>query len=332
MSTRCTESAIARSAGKPGRKNCGACHFKGGGGNNVKHGDMEKALAKPEFALDVHMSAEGQDFSCQECHVTEAHDIQGNVMMASPSGYNHLECTSCHEGDFHEKKILNWHNKSVACQVCHIPEFARANPTKTWWDWSTAGTKTENVKDEYGMDTFMKKKGTFEWGKNVAPTYAWYNGVSGQYMLGDEMNPTQVTKLNWPAGNKADPKAKITPFKVMAGKQPYDKQQKILAVPKLFGKTGFWKNGFDWNSSIEQGMKSVGLEFSGEYGFAETEAWWRVNHMVAPAEDALNCKACHATDGASRMDWKALGYEEDPAHKRGTSRYELKNAYDDVDL
>ena len=32
-------------------------------------------------------------------------------------------------------------------------------------------------------------------------------------------------------------------------------------------------------------MKSAGLEYSGEYGFAETESWWKINHMVAPKEE-----------------------------------------------
>jgi len=323
---------LVRTVGMPSRANCGACHFSGGGGNNVKHGDMEKALADPSFALDVHMSADGQDFSCQECHTTTDHDIQGNAMFASPSGYNHLECTSCHDEDVHEKRILNWHGKSLACQTCHIPEFARAAPTKTWCVWSTAGTNTENVKDEYGKDTFVKKKGTFKWEKNVVPSYAWYDGVSSQYVLGEAMNPDGVTHLNMPKGTRLDAKAKIYPFKVMRGKQPYDKVNKVIVVPKLFGKTGFWKNGFDWNDAIAQGMKASGMEYSGEYGFAATESYWKVNHMVAPATAAVQCTACHAEEGNTRMDWKALGYEGDPAHHRGYSRFELEEAYRDVNM
>ena len=324
--------STARTVGVPSRHNCGACHFAGGGGDNVKHGDLDKSLLKPALSLDVHMSPDGEDFSCQECHTTEAHDISGNAMFVSPGGNNHFECTSCHDDDVHEKRILNWHNKSIACQTCHIPTYARQNPTKMWWDWSTAGSDQAAAKDEFGKPTFVKKKGTFTWDKNVVPTFAWYDGVSGQYILGDAMNPNAVTKLNWPQGDRLDHKAKIYPFKVMKGKQPYDKVANIIAVPKLFGKTGFWKNGFDWNSALEQGMKSVGMEYSGEYGFAETEAWWRINHMVAPKEDALNCKACHSKEGNTRMDWKALGYETDPSRKRGISRYDLKEAYEDVKL
>ena len=321
---------IARTVGKPDRHNCGACHFNGGGGDNVKHGDLDKSLLKPDRSLDVHMSPDGEDFSCQECHTTEHHDISGNAIFVSPSGNNHLDCTSCHDGDVHEKRILNWHTRTVACQTCHIPSFARKDPTKMWWDWSTAGGDQPETTDEFGKHTYLKKKGTFRWETNVIPTYTWYNGVSSQYLLGDPVSTDGVNKLNMPQGDRLDTKARIYPFKVMKGKQPYDKKNNYLVVPKLFGKTGFWKT-FDWNDAISQGMKSVNLDYSGEYGFVETEAWWRINHMVAPKEDALNCKSCHATDGTGRLDWKALGYKADPAHERGTARYQLKKVYEDLD-
>ena len=55
--------------GKPGRENCGSCHFYGGGGDGVKHGDLDSSLKRPSRELDVHMDAEGlklrlHDLSC----------------------------------------------------------------------------------------------------------------------------------------------------------------------------------------------------------------------------------------------------------------------------
>jgi hypothetical protein len=58
-------------------------------------------------------------------------------------------------------------------------------------------------------------------------------------------------------------------------------------------------------------MTEAGLSFSGEVGFAETIMYWRLNHMVVPADQALNCNDCHTKEGG-RLDWKALGYEGDP--------------------
>lgn len=322
--------SLARSVGLPERKNCGICHFYGGGGNNVKHGDLEEALLSPPRELDVHMSPEGQDFTCQECHTTRAHVIAGNAMFDSPGGKHHLECTSCHEEDLHPKRILNWHTKTVACQTCHIPLFARQAPTTVWWDWSTAGSGQQAAVDSLGMRLFDDKKGTFRWAKDVMPSYAWYNGRAGQYTLGNTIEPDGVTHLNWLQGNRLDPRAKIYPFKVMRGRQPYDKDARILVVPKLYGEGGLWSNGYDWKAAIARGMEAVGLSFSGKYGFAETSAYWKINHMVAPAEQALKCVACHAPDGHGRLDWTELGYSGDPAKQRGVSRYELKSAYQDV--
>ena len=61
----------AQSVRNPGRDNCGKCHFDGGGGNNVKHGDLDESLLFPSDSLDVHMGGHG--FVCTDCHRTEDH-------------------------------------------------------------------------------------------------------------------------------------------------------------------------------------------------------------------------------------------------------------------
>lgn len=300
---------VAKNVGKPSRANCGACHFFGGAGDNVKHGDLDTSMTKPTRDYDVHMGVDGLNFSCQSCHKTERHSIKGNAMVASPGGQNRVSCTDCHKADLHRESLLNKHTDRVACQTCHIPTFAKALPTKVFWDWSTAGKDQEIVKDQYGMPTYDKMKGNFTWAKDIIPTYAWYNGKAGVYLLGDKMDPTKVTKLNWPMGERKDRDSKIYPFKVHKGKQIYDKKNKYFIVPKLFGPGGYWAT-YDWNKAAEAGMKSVNLPYSGEYDFAQTEMYWRINHMVVPAKQALGCMDCHGDKG--RMDWKSLGYKGDP--------------------
>lgn len=59
---------VAQKVGKTSRDTCGACHFNGGGGNAVKHGDLDTSLEAPDKALDVHMDATGLNFSCATCH------------------------------------------------------------------------------------------------------------------------------------------------------------------------------------------------------------------------------------------------------------------------
>ena len=38
---------VAQNVGKPSRFNCGTCHFYGGGGDAVKHGDLDSSMEYP---------------------------------------------------------------------------------------------------------------------------------------------------------------------------------------------------------------------------------------------------------------------------------------------
>ncbi len=300
---------IARSVGPPSRATCGACHFYGGGGDHIKHGDLDSSMTAPKRSTDVHMAVEGANMSCSACHKTEKHVIPGKAMSVSATGGGTtLSCNDCHAGTPHKKNpVLNKHAGKVACQSCHIPIFARALPTKMWWDWSTAGKDGPVAKDKYGQALYDKQKGDFRWEKDVKPSYMWFNGSGDRYLLGDKMDPAKVTHLSYPRGDRKDKAAKITPFKVMEGKQPYDSVRNVFVVPNLWG--GYWGH-WDWNKAIADGMKAAGLEYSGQYGFAPTDMYWKVNHMVAPKAEALKCNDCHGKNG--RMDWKALGYAGDP--------------------
>lgn len=310
----------AQSVGKTTRANCGKCHFDGGGGTGVKHGDLDDSLLKPSPEIDFHMGA--LDFQCADCHETKEHKISGGSHGSISSGANHFSCTKCHTASVHKSKTLNNHIANVACETCHVPVFAKEIPTKIWWDWSKAGEDREITKDEYGRETYDKKKGEFNWRKNVTPSYAWYNGKADYYELGEKFNPIKPVKLNKLEGNIKDPKAKITPFKVMRGKQPFDAKNNYLIVPKLYGEDGYWKT-FDWKLASEKGMKTVKLDFSGEVGFVETEMYWAINHMVSPASEAVKCTQCHGVKGEKLLDWKAIGYPGDPMREGGRRKLRI---------
>jgi hypothetical protein len=115
--------------------------------------------------------------------------------------------------------------------------------------------------------------------------------------------------MNPPAGEIDDPDAKIWPFKVHRAKQPYDTENNYLLQPKTVGEGGFWTD-FDWDQALRLGSEVVGMDYSGSYDFAETEMFWPITHMVAPAEEVLQCNDCHGDEG--RLDWSALGYPGDP--------------------
>ena len=294
---------IAQNVGVTKKENCGACHFTGGGGNNVKHGDLEIALNHTTTDVDVHMGADGKNMTCTACHKTNQHNIQGQLYSVSSHNKDRTTCEQCHTDQPHESQRINMHANKVACQTCHIPTYAKGAPTKMNWDWSTAGKFKPDggmlmKKDSTGAMTYHTKKGTFAWGKNVKPAYVWFNGEARHYVMGQKFNPNERLHLNKLLGSYADKNSKIVPVKRFTGKQIYDTENKYMIVPHLFGKdtTSYWLN-FDWNKAAEAGMKSVGLPYSGKYGFAETQMDWPVNHMVSPSNESLTCIECHSRNG-----------------------------------
>jgi octaheme c-type cytochrome (tetrathionate reductase family) len=305
---------VAQSVGSTKSANCITCHANGGGGAGVKHGDMDESFLNPTPELDVHMGKAG--LKCADCHAGENHNIKGAGHGSLMAGTNHINCSDCHSESPHENKNLNNHGNSIACETCHIPTFAKEMATKTWWDWSTAGQDKTAEKDEFGKETYNKKKGDFTWEMNVIPEYSWHNGQADYYRFGDIIDPAKVVELNSLNGSIEDANSKITPFKVMRGKQIYDVENNYLIVPKLFGEGGYWKT-YDWNNAAELGMKTIDMDYSGQYGFVETEMYWPINHMVVSGDQALSCTDCHNKNGESRLNWEKLGYEGDPMKTGG---------------
>ena len=303
--------AAARQISRPGRENCGSCHFYGGGGDGVKHGDLDTSLSKPNKALDVHMGADGQNFDCTRCHTTVLHNIAGRVYtrpaaterksLVEDDLATKITCESCHTAKPHKPGVkANDHTDKVACQTCHIPTFARVNPTKMSWDWSKSGKlkdgKKYKTKDEFGKFDYMSIKGQMKWAKNVQPEYLWYNGVIKSTTASDQIDPAGRVKVSWPEGSREDPDARIYPFKVHHGVQPYDKVHRTLLVPLLSGKEGYWEH-LDWEKALAKGQESLGLPFSKEFDFVETDYVFPITHMVAPKEESLSCSECHTKDG-----------------------------------
>lgn len=296
----------AQSVANPGRKQCGNCHFDGGGGNGVKHGDLDSSLTYAVADEDVHMGE--LNMVCTDCHTTTDHAIKGRLVADNiqVDPVEQLACTDCHAGAVHTDERLNAHTTSVACQTCHIPSMATQNPTKMYWDWSTAGLKAQED-DHY---TYLNIKGNFEYASNVQPTYVWFNGnLAKRYLLGDVIDPTQPTMIDLPDGSIDDPTARIMPFKIHVARQPYDTGYNYLLAPITAGPDGFWTN-FDWDAAFRLAQERMGLPYSGSYSFAETWMYWPTTHMVQPKENALQCNECHTANG--RMDWAALGYPGDP--------------------
>lgn len=313
---------VARNVGKTSRETCGSCHFEGGGGDAVKHGDLDSTLLDPPRSVDVHMSPEGGDFSCSTCHEFSGHRQEGSryLLNVSPDAGISIPgrenerpaCESCHGHTPHDPKVhnkLNRHSEFIACQTCHVPELARGGrATKTLWDWSTAGRLDGEGRpvvetNDQGRVTYHGNKGSMEWAEDYPPVYRWFNGNMRYTLPGEGIDPSGPVDINTPEGAPGATGARIWPFKIMAGRQPYDTQHRILLPARLFGpeEDAFW-TGYDWDQALAAGVEAArgagheDLRYSGEYDFVDTRMYWPVNHMVAPAEGSLGCAQCHAQD------------------------------------
>lgn len=299
---------IAQNVGYPDRDNCGVCHFYGGGGNNVKHGDLEEALFNTNRKVDVHMGTDGPNMVCIDCHKTENHNIMGRSYSVSADNTNRISCEQCHTDQPHRDYILDYHNNKVACQTCHIPVYAKVNATVMFWDWSKAGRRDENGNPikEYDVDhnySYLSIKGRFVFDDNVKPEYAWFNGTADHFFTSDSIKTVPV-QINTLFGDYRDSDSKIWPVKIHRGRQAFDPVTKQLLSVKVFahnkGEGAFWED-LDWPEAIRHGMEYNERYWSGEYDFVDTEVTWPLNHMVSVKEETMSCKDCH-TRNKSRLD------------------------------
>ncbi|PVV07346.1 MAG: cytochrome C [gamma proteobacterium symbiont of Ctena orbiculata] len=318
---------VAQNIGKPGRENCGSCHFYGGGGDGVKHGDLDSSLKFPDRHLDVHMDAEGLNFACTTCHVTKQHLWAGsryNVMARDTEGLglpgerrDVATCESCHSASPHANTELagiklNGHVDKIACQTCHIPSIARGGvATMVDWDWRSAGKtkngegyKEKNYTQGNGAHraTYKSIKGDFTYAEDLIPHYDWFDGQMLYTTIDSRFQPSDgPVEINGFKGAYDDGNSRIWPFKRMHTIQPYDKGNNTMVYMHLWGddEDAYWGN-YDFARAIRVGMEQHNIPYSGRYDFVETYSFWPITHMVAPSEEALDCVECHSRDG--RLD------------------------------
>jgi NAD-dependent SIR2 family protein deacetylase len=181
--------------------------------------------------------------------------LKGRLYSVSSSNTNRATCEDCHTSTPHFDDIINRHNAKVSCQACHIPTYAKVNPTKMAWKWSDAGKlKDGQPFTEFNSDStgeYQSIKGSFVWAKDVKPDYVWFNGTADHYLLGDTIKSVPV-QMNTLFGSYTDEESKIYPVKIHVGDQIYDKQYNILVQPKLFaeneGDSAYWKD-FNWETA-----------------------------------------------------------------------------------
>ncbi|RKZ15038.1 hypothetical protein DRQ53_10065 [bacterium] len=292
--------SVSKRISLPTRGMCLRCHSGAGGGPNFKRGDIEYEMAECDADFDVHMAIEGNDLQCIDCHAGDDHRIPGRgADLAGPDPEaTDLSCSTCHDGPVHEVAILDHHTERVACTSCHIPTFAKANPTDMRRDWSTPQFHEEG----------NRFSATITFGSDVVPVYAWFNGRSELQKMGEEIKVGDDGKLSLahPLGNRKDKQARIHPFKLHEGKLPVMRDKRWIlpiAVEEFFA------DG-ELDHAVREAAEFAYGVHDFEYDWVETTRYMSINHEVVPAERALDCLECHREGG--RMDWDALGYKKDP--------------------
>ncbi|MBI1736212.1 MAG: hypothetical protein HYR51_13650 [Candidatus Rokubacteria bacterium] len=288
---------IAQNPIRPTNEMCLRCHVGSGGGINFKRGDLETAHVRASREFDVHM---GSGMQCIQCHEFRDHKLigSGTQMGGADRPGEQPRCESCHKGRIHANAALNRHTASVACTTCHIPTFARHDPTDMRRDWS----RSVPVEGEGRFEPAIDFK------KNVRPVYAWWNGTAIAGLLDTPVKVEANGKVSLfkPLGSIADPGARIHPFKYHEAKLPIDNETKLM-IPIAVGMVFRAGNNA---AAVKAGAKTYFGKDVTDVGWIETERYMGLFHEVVPKKDALACNACHS--GGDRLDWKALGYAGDP--------------------
>lgn len=293
----------------PKKTSCLRCHAGSGGGPNYKRGDLEYALADAPRDFDVHLAKDGGDLACIDCHAGSDHRVvgRGADLSGQDSPGGRLSCTgSCHTDSPHDNPALDRHTLRVDCTVCHIPTFARKDPTDMARDWSKPAWNEEK----------QKWTATIRLEKDVKPVYAWWNGKTRAQLPGEAIRPRAdgIVEMMAPEGSRTDPTAKIHAFKLHRGRLPVLKGKNWIVGMAV---EEFFADGEIDRAVRTAAEKSYGVR-NASFRWVDTERFMGIFHEVRPGSAALGCLDCHGNPG--RMDWKGLGYSADPLLDRPTSR------------
>jgi len=311
----------AQTVHTPTRGTCLTCHAYAAGSDCGKRGDLSSAMVNPPMAVDVHMSPQGANLTCQACHQFASHRVLGRGLDIRENDVpGQLTCTSsgCHPSPPHTTTELNNHTSRVSCQVCHIPEYAKLNTTEMERNWTNPFWFPGMFSNQGGYKPEEIRLG------NVTPTYAWYNGTSYVYVLGQvpPLRPDGMYEFAAPYGSVNE--GKIVPMKEHTSNSAM-LDSTLQMVP--FSTFTFFVTG-DFNRAVQAGQEYFGM--NGSWSMVDVHTYQTINHQVEPALNALQCGDCHAAyaGGApTRMDLQgSLGYApKDPLSQTCTQCHGMED-------
>jgi len=294
---------VAQTVHLPTRETCLRCHAYAAGTDCGKRGDLGTASVSPPVEVDIHMSEQGQNFSCQRCHNSVEHKILGRGLDIRPSERMEImTCLSsgCHLSAPHSNTRLDTHTSRVACQTCHIPTFAKLNSTEVERNWTNPNWAQGLFSGQGGYKPEEIR------GMLLIPSYHWYDGTSRVYILGEvaTMNANGQYEFGVPNGDIASPGAKIHPMKEhISNSALHDATGTIIP----HSTSEYFFTG-DFNRAVEKGMDLTGM--SGSWTLVDVHTFQTINHGVEPTYNALDCGQCHDSysGGPVRMSLESLGY------------------------
>lgn len=305
---------IAVNVGKPAPENCTTCHFAD---CNLKDSSVGKNADNEKYdsQMDIHMADRTIAFSCQSCHQKNSgHSFSRTMSHGTDQISGSRGCASCHTESPHVIETLNQHSATISCRTCHIPQYATRNPAIISWNWMLTGKINPVSQTISGNDSLLQDSNGFTSSKAIRPVYMWDDGSDLVYTRGQRVKRQELTYLQKPSPKSEN--SKIAPFRVIYGTQLYDTKYRYLISPLLSAEGQELFPGQDWDTIAGEGMKSIVLPYSGQYGVAPTATYRRINHGVVPTEDALDCTDCHGSN--SRLNWQELGYTQDPWIEKNT--------------
>ena len=207
----------ARSVHRPTRASCLRCHAGASGSDGGKRGDLSSVTANPPLSSDYHMSPQGENLVCADCHSAGNHRVRGRGLDLRPNDVpDRFTCETCHgvhpHGDYNrfDGTRRDTHADRVSCQACHIPTFAKDISTEMERDWTSPYFSPAACSGQGGWKPEETRA------SNVIPSYRWFDGTSLVYALGQvpELNSHGEYELGAPLGSvAADSLAKIHPMK-----------------------------------------------------------------------------------------------------------------------
>ena len=186
------------------RQSCLSCHAGAAGADGAKRGDLSRENIAPSKTQDMHMSAEGANLTCSDCHDAGGHRMRGRGLDLRPNDVPErftCENSGCHSdqphGDFSTRKgkSRDKHAMKVACQTCHIPSYAKANVgTEVARDWQDPHLSQSACN---GRGGWLPREDKDALGSaSLIPSYAWFDGTSEVYFLGEPLDDVPTVPLS----------------------------------------------------------------------------------------------------------------------------------------